>query len=101
MFRVAETGGKPLTEALTRSAVPQPLSRYEPVATPPAPVNTLAVRMALPPPAQGEEKFTVCGVVTGTPLLFTVTLTLVVPNAESGLVPKVKFVRVTLAAPRE
>src|SRR6266699_1069492 len=28
-------------------------------------------------------------------------LTLVVPNAESGFVPKVKFVRVTLAAPTE
>lgn len=32
--------------------------------------------------AHGEEKVTVCGVVTGIPALITVTLTLVVPNAE-------------------
>jgi len=64
-------------------------------------VTTLAVRTALLLPEQGDAKVTVCGVVTGTPLLFTVTATLVVPKAESGFVPKVKPVMVTLAAPME
>ena len=41
----------------------------------------MGVSTALPLPAQAEEKLTVCGVVTGVPLLVTVTRTLVVPNA--------------------
>ncbi len=46
---------------------------------------------------------TVCGVVTGTPPLETVTLTLVVPKAESGPVPMPNTgdVMVTVAAPME
>ena len=98
---VEDCVASPLTEAVTTSLPPQPLSRYEAVATPPAPVSTLEVRTALPLLAQGEEKVTVCGEVTGTPLLLTVMLTLVVPNAERGFVPSVKFVMVTLAAPME
>src|SRR5205814_761859 len=46
-------------------------------------------------------KLTVCGEVTGTPLLSTVTLTLVVPNAERGLVPKTGVLRVTLGGVTE
>src|SRR5256885_11823521 len=66
---------------------------------PPAPVITLGVSTARPLPEHGEEKVTVCPLVTGAPLLFTVTATLVVPKAESGLVPIVKLLMVTLAAP--
>lgn len=62
---------------------------------------TLLVNIALPLEAQGEEKVTVCDVLTGDPPLDTVTLTLVVPNAESGLVPKAGAVMVTAAAPTE
>jgi hypothetical protein len=92
---------RPLTDAVTTSFAPQPLSLYEAVATPPAPVVTVLVSTALLLPAQGEVKVTVCGAVTGMPLLLTVTLTLVVPNAERGLMPKMKLVMLTLAAPME
>src|SRR5882672_2955274 len=57
--------------------------------------------MALPLVAQAEEKFTVCGVVTGWPPLVTVTLTLVVPNAVSGLTPKTGVPTTTAWAPTE
>ena len=39
---------------------------------------------------QPEENMTVCGVVTGAPPLDTVTLTLVVPKADSEAVPTPK-----------
>jgi hypothetical protein len=68
---------------------------------PPAPVKTLGVSTAFPLPEQAEEKLTVCGVVTGAPLLVTVTLTLVVPNAESGLIPKAGELMATFATPME
>lgn len=45
---------------------------------------------ALPLLAQAEVKFTVCGVVKAIPPLDTVTVTLVVPNAESAAVPTPK-----------
>src|SRR4051794_1687514 len=99
ILRVDDEVAKPLTDAVTVSFPPQPLSRYEAVATPPALVATLVVRTALPLLAHGELKVTVCGDVTGVPALLTVTLTLVVPNADSGLAPKVKPVMLTLAAP--
>lgn len=71
------------TDAVIMSVPAQPLSRYEPTATP-FTVVTLAVSTALLLAAQLEVNVTTCGEVTGTPPLLTVTLTLVVPNAESG-----------------
>jgi hypothetical protein len=58
---------------------------------------------ALPLEAQPEEKVTVCGVVTGTPPLVTVAVTLVVPKAESGVAPtpKTGVEMATVAAPME
>ena len=56
-----------------------------PVATP-FTVTTLP-KTAFPLAEQPEENVTVCGVDMGTPPLDTLTLTLVVPKAESGLTP--------------
>ena len=50
------------------------------------------------PWAQPELKVTVCGVVTGVPPLETITCTLVVPNAERGLIPKAGLEMVRAAA---
>lgn len=61
-------------------------------------VEALAVNTALPALAHGEEKVTVCGVVIGTPELYTVTATLVVPNAEIDAKPNVGFDMVRLGA---
>jgi hypothetical protein len=98
--RVAEEEVIPLTEAVIVSVPAQPLSRYEAVATP-FTVVTLAVRTALPLLAQAEVKLIACGVVRGTPLLDTVTATLVVPKDESGFVPKAGVLMETDAAPTE
>src|SRR3990172_2922965 len=76
----------------------QPLSLYEPVATPPSTVATPALNAALPMPAQAEAKVTFCGVVTGTPPNDTVTAILVVPNAESGAAPTPSTGAVTVTA---
>lgn len=76
----------PAAEAVMTSVPAQPLSRYEPVATP-ATVDTPALNTALPTLAQAEENVTFCGVVTGTPPSDTVTAMLVVPNADSGAAP--------------
>lgn len=96
-----EEARPPLTEAVTVSVPAQPLSRYDPVATP-FTVTTLP-KTALPLAEQPEEKVTVCGMVTATPPLDTVTLTLVVPKAESaaGLTPKAGAETVTVEAPME
>ena len=63
----------------------------------------VALNTAFPLLAQGDENVTVCADVTGTPPLLTVTLTLVVPNAESGEppTPKTGVEIVTLATPTE
>jgi hypothetical protein len=50
-------------------------------------VITLVLNNAFPLLPHGEEKVTVCGAVTGTPPLLTTTSILVVPKAESGVVP--------------
>lgn len=100
MVNVAEEDVIPLTDAVTVSVPAQPLSRYEPVAIP-FTVTTLALNTAVPLLAQGDEYVTVCGVVTGTPPLLTVTATLVVPNAESGFAPNTGLVMVTTAPPTE
>lgn len=76
----------PAAEAVMASVPAQPLSRYDAVATP-ATVVTPELSTALPLLAHADEKVTFCGVLTGTPLLNTATLTLVVPNAESGAAP--------------
>ena len=61
-------------------------------------VEAEAVNTALPALAQGEEKVTVCGVVTSTKLLYTFTLTLVVPKAEIEDKPNVGADMVRLGA---
>ena len=68
----------PAAEAVMMSVAAQPLSRYEPVATPPAAV-TAVLNTALPTLPQVEENVTVWGVVTGTPPTDMVTAMLVVP----------------------
>lgn len=99
--RDAEEEGPPLTEATTVSVPAQPLSRYEPVATP-FTVTTLP-NTALPLVPQPELNVTVCGVVTFTPPLCTLTVMLVVPKAEreEAPTPKTGVVTVTEAAPTE
>jgi hypothetical protein len=57
--------------AVTVSKLPQPLSRYEPIATPPI-VVTLELSTALPLAAQGEVKLTLSGEVV--PVIVTDTL---------------------------
>jgi hypothetical protein len=84
--RLVEADVTPATEALIASVPAQPLSRYEPVATP-ATVATPVDNTALPLLAQAEKNVTFCGVVTGEPPLDTVTAMLVVPNADSGAAP--------------
>lgn len=84
--RLVEPDVTPAAKAVITSVPAQPLSRYEPVATP-FTVATPVLKTALPTLAHDEEKVTFCGVLTGTPLIDTVTAMLVVPNAESGAVP--------------
>jgi hypothetical protein len=62
-------------------------------------VVALLDTVAFPLLAHTEAKFTVIGVVTGTPL--TETAILVVPKAESGLTPNTMLESVTEAAPTE
>ena len=73
----------PAAEAEIESVPAQPLSLYDPVATP-ATVATPVLITALPVLLQVDVKVTDCGVVTRTPPLRTVTVTLVVPNADNG-----------------
>ena len=63
-------------------------------------LNTALAGIAL---AQGDENVTVCADVTGAGGLppLTVTVTLVVPKAESGFTPKTGVVIVRFAAPTE
>jgi hypothetical protein len=73
---------RPVTEAVMVSTLAQPLSRYVVVATP-LTVVTGVVMVALPLEIQGDVKFTVSGIEVTTPPTDAVTLTLVVPYAES------------------
>jgi hypothetical protein len=84
--KLVESEVTPAAEAVMTSVPAQPLSLYEPVASP-ATVATPVLSTALPMLAHTEEKVTFCGVVTGTPPIDTVTEMLVVPNAESGAAP--------------
>lgn len=89
----------PAAVAVIASVVAQPLSLYEPLATPPAPVTTPVLNTALSRMAQVEENVTLCGAVTGTPPTDTVTSILVVPKAESVVTPRTGAVTVTTAVP--
>jgi len=97
-IRFVEADATPAAVAVIASVPAQPLSWYEPVATP-ATVAMPALNTALPMLAHVEEKVTVCGVVTGTPPLDTVTVILVLPNAESEATPRIGAETVTAAAP--
>lgn len=100
--------GTPAAVAVIVSFPAQPLSRYEPCATPDESV-TPEVNTAAPLPAQPEEKVTDWGVVmaTGGVPVETVTLMPIVPNADSGLVavvpsalePRTGAVTLTLETP--
>lgn len=90
----------PVTVAVMISVPAQPMSRYDAVATP-FTVATLGVRAALPLVAHGEVKLTLNGVGVATPLVFTVTLTAVVPKAESNGVAMVTCESVMFIAPVE
>ena len=96
--KLVEGDVTPAAEAVMTSVPAQPLSLYEPVATPPAAVATPVVNTALPMLAHAEEKVTFCGVVTGTPPTDTVTAILVVPKAESGAAPTPSTGAVTVTA---
>lgn len=75
---VADDDAMPDAVAVTVSLPAQPLSLYDAVATP-LTVVVDAVMVALPLATHDDVKDTLCGAVTATPPLVTVTLTLVVP----------------------
>ena len=94
------TSARPVTLAVIVSVPAQPISRYDAVATP-LMVATVDVKAALPFLAQGEVKLTLNGVVVATPPALTVTLTAVVPNADSWGVATVTVDSEILTAPVE
>src|SRR5471032_1120075 len=100
MTKLVGSDVTPAAVALIASVPAQPLSRNEPVATP-FTVATPVDNTALPALAQGEENVTFCGVVTSTPPLATVTVMLVVPNADSGFAPRTGCETVTAELPME
>jgi hypothetical protein len=91
---------RPVRVAVTTSLAAQPISRYDAVATP-LTVETGELNAALPLDAHGEVNVTVNGVEVATPPVSTATLTLVVPNAERLLVPRVIGERLMFTAPVE
>src|SRR3972149_2172045 len=83
--KVVEGDVTPAIEAVMTSVPAQPLSLYEPCATPPAvsaPLNT-----AFPALPQGEEKVTCSPSAMDTPPIDTATVMLVVPKGQSGAAP--------------
>ena len=81
-----DDNARPTTVAVMMSEPAQPISRYDAVATPPI-VAAVAVNAARPLAAHGDEKLTLNGVLVGVPPTRIVTLTDVVPNADSIGVP--------------